>query len=259
VKLVGLELLLGAALAMICGCERYVAVGHEDALAVGDGGAHTAEPAGVDADLLWSAHHEAASFDEWLSDDAGIKYVERSGELELTTQRAHSGEHAFVATIAAPDGELHQAMMGRNIELAAGRYGAWYFLSEAPRTDGWVIMKLSNGSTTDRFDIDLDTPDEGAAYLRLYEHDQGFITEPAPISFPIEQWVHVEALYHSTPNNDGRLIVLQDGQPVLDTGPRPTASSDRVTFYCGSTSRHLAPAPYRLFIDDASIGQESFP
>ena len=43
-------------------------------------------------------------------------------------------------------------MMGRNIELREGRYGAWFLLPEAPRADYWVIMKLSNGSATDRFD-----------------------------------------------------------------------------------------------------------
>ncbi len=73
------------------------------------------------------------------------------------------------------------------------------------------------------------------------------------MAFPIGRWVHVEVLYRSTPSNDGRLVVLQDGAVVFDTGPRATASDDRVTFYCGSASRSVTPSPFRLFIDDVTI------
>jgi hypothetical protein len=227
-------------------CARTVTVGHEDSLT--SGGAAT------DEDLLWSADHEGSAFDEWLDDGQGIQFTERQGQLALTSERAHSGSSAFTATITTGNDQLQQAMMGRNIRLSEGRYGAWYLLPEAPRADYWVIMKLSNGSSKDRFDIDIEAKAGGGAHLRLFEHTKDWITEPASVDFPIGRWVHVEALYRSTPSSNGRLIVLQDGQPVLDSGPRYTADDDYVTFFCGSTSRSVMPSPFRLFIDDASIG-----
>jgi hypothetical protein len=257
-------------------------VGHENALeanagepgtggAAGAGGALAAGAAGVEmiagaasggesgGALLWSADHEVASFDEWLGDGQGIRYEQRTGRLELTSEHAHSGSQAFKATLTTGDGELHQAVMGRNIELREGRYGAWFLLPEAPRADYWVIMKLSNGSGTDRFDLDIEAREGAAPHLRLFEHPNTWITEPASVALPIGRWVHVEMLYRSTPNADGRLIVLQDGQQVLDSGPRVTASDDRVTFYCGSTSRSVTPSPFHLFIDDASIQAATLP
>jgi hypothetical protein len=260
--------LLGA----LAGCARNVTVGHEDALSaggndgvVGDGstpvGGSTSggasnggDASGGDAgSLLWSAEHEIASFDEWMGDGNGIQYQQRSGQLGITTERAHSGTHAFTASIATDEGELQQAMMGRNLTLRDGRYGAWYLLPEAPRADYWVIMKLSNGSGTDRFDLDIEARAGAEAHLRLFEHPNMWITEPASVAFPIGRWVHVEVLYRSTPNADGRLVVLQDDELVFDTGPRTTAGDDRVTFYCGSASRSVTPSPFSLFIDDVTI------
>ena len=40
-------------------------------------------------------------------------------------------------------------------------------------------MKLSNGSSRDRFDIDIEAKPGGSAHLRLFEHSKDFITEPA--------------------------------------------------------------------------------
>jgi hypothetical protein len=150
-------------------------------------------------------------------------------------------------------------MMGRNIRLREGRYGAWFLLPEVPRADYWVMMKLSNGSETDRFDLDIEAREGAAAHLRLFEHPNTWITEPASVELPIGRWVHVEMLYRSTPGADGRLVVLQDGQQVLDSGSRVTATDDRVTFYCGSASRSVTPSPFRLFIDDASIQVATLP
>lgn len=273
----------------LASCDRHVAVGHEDSLTaagapgtasddtpgagaiggelmggapngggVGSAGADAlgGEPSGP---LLWSADHETGSFEQWLSDGDGIQYEQRTGQLELTTEHAHSGTHAFSAAITTDDGELHQAQMGRNVRLRDGRYGAWFLLPESPRADYWVILKLSNGPETDRFDLDIEAREGAAAHLRLFEHPNTWISEPASVAFPIGRWVHVEVRYRSSPNADGRLLVLQDGQPVLDSGSRVTASDDRVTFYCGSASRFVAPSPFRLFIDDASIHADALP
>jgi hypothetical protein len=111
--------------------------------------------AGQPGDASWSANHETGSFDEWLADGQGVRYLQGSGTLALTTEHAHSGNHAFIATITANDGAQHQAVLGRDLVLEQGRYGAWYYLPAAPHADYWVIMKLSNGPAVDRFDIDL--------------------------------------------------------------------------------------------------------
>lgn len=272
--------LAGRALWVLVGvaaCERYVAVGREDAVVLGGsspqggappggergegGGGVGGDASGGDASgqSPWSADHEVGTFEQWLGDGEGHRYEEGSGELALSTDRAHSGSYSYTASIRADDGELHQAMLGRDAWLPEGRYGAWYFLPEPPRADYWVLMKLSNGAEVNRFDIDLEVPEGEQPYLRLYEHPQGWISERSPVPFPVGRWVHLEAAYRSTPEADGRLVVFQDGEPVIDTGPRPTARDALVTFYCGSASRFVAPAPYRLFIDDAHLEPSPLP
>ncbi|RYZ08046.1 MAG: hypothetical protein EOO73_10155 [Myxococcales bacterium] len=264
-------------------CERYVPVGYADALVsdadLGEqkgsppgapGGAGGAPDSGGAGEALggaagepwtgWSADQETGDFTQWLSDLRGRRFAQASGTVEITEELARSGTHAIEATISATDGELHQAVMGRDLELAEGRYGAWYFLPVAPQTLAAVIMKLSNGGDVDRYDIDLVAVDGEVPRLRLYEHEShDFTSAPAVTSFPIGQWVHVEALYRSTPSADGRVIVLQDGNPVLDSGARPTAKDAQVVFFCGISSHDVDPAPFRVFIDDVSIAPASLP
>lgn len=265
-------------------CERVVAVGHEDAPVVAGGGAGAGGSVGeggapggsageagqsgagaagsagqggsggAPPELVpWSAEHELGNLDEWVADGAGIHFVEGGGSVEITSELAHTGEGALVATIDPQDNVLSQAVVGRELRLREGRYGAWYYLPETPTADYWVLMKLSHGRDENRFDIDVEAPADAEPRLRLYEHGQDWITDPAPVSVPIGQWFHVEALYRSTPDGDGRLMVLQDGAVVLDTGPRPTADSDLVAWFVGSVSWWIVPSPYRIFIDDATI------
>jgi hypothetical protein len=244
------RLLLICSILVLAACEREVAVGHELA-GVGDSGGSAGS--GSDGSLLWQADHEIGSLDEWIGDDGGWRYTQGTGSLGITSERARSGEHSIKATISTENGDMHQAVIGRNLTLESGRYGAWYYFPEAPDTDYWVIMKLSNGRYGDLFDIDVTAPGRIAPRLRLYEHGRDFITPPAEVELPIGAWVHIEALYRSTPQSNGRLIVLQDGEPILDTGYRATADDANVSFIVGSVSWWIAGGAYDLYIDDASI------
>jgi hypothetical protein len=239
-------LLLGA-------CDRSVVVGHE---ALASGGE---APVGGGPALLWSAEHEVGTLDEWLADGSGWRYTQGNGTLDVSQAHAHSGGYAVAATISTDDGGMHQAVVARDVTLESGRYGAWYFFPEAMTADYWVIMKLSNGESADRFDIDVHAPEGEEPRLRLFEHGQDWITEPAPVPLAVGRWVHIEALFRSTPDDDGRLIVLQDGKAILDTGPRPTSTDARVSFIVGSVCWHLAGGPYTLYIDDASIEADTIP
>lgn len=247
-------------------CERYVPVGHE-ILTIGGNGAGAGTPAVVGgapgdsgaAAVPWSADHELGTLDEWLDDDGGWRFTKGNGTIALSQAHARSGSFSLEATISTDDGGMHQAVMARDVTLESGRYGAWYFFPEAPNADYWVVMKLSNTGTAERFDIDVHAPDGSEPRLRLFEHGEDWISEPAALPLPIGRWVHIEALYRSTPDDDGRLSVLQDGQAVLDTGPRSTSSDARVSFVVGSVAWHIAGGPYSLYIDDASIEAEVVP
>lgn len=241
------------ALLLVAACDRNVAVGHE---ALGIGGE---APMGGAPALLWSADHDTGTLDEWLGDASGWRYTKGNGTLAVSQAHARSGSYSLAATISTDDGGMHQAVIARNVTLESGRYGAWYFFPEATAADYWVIMKLSNGESTDRFDIDVHAPEGEEPRLRLFEHGQDWITEPAAVPLVVGRWVHIEALFHSTPNDDGRLIVLQDGEAIFDTGPRPTSTDARVSFIVGSVSWHIAGGPYTLYIDDASIEAETVP
>lgn len=237
----------------LAACERNVAIGHDPQAAGGE-----ATVAGAPA-LLWSADHDEGTLDEWLADGGGFRYTKGNGTLTVSRAQARSGDYSLAATIATEDGGMHQAVMGRDVTLASGRYGAWYFFPEAPITDYWVVMKLSNTVAVDRFDIDVHAPEGEEPRLRLFEHGKDWITEPATIPLPVNRWVHIEALYRSTPEEDGRLSVLQDGEAILDTGLRSTSDDSRVSFLVGSVSWHIAGGAYTLFVDDVSIEPEELP
>lgn len=225
-------------------CNPRIQVGHEDPDA-GDGGA-------LIVGAPWSAGLETGDTSEWQGPLAD-SLRDGTGSLTVARQLAHTGTYALEATIAPMNDALDQAMIGRRAELRSGSFSAWYYVPQTPTTDYWVIMKLSGQVDGNRFDIDVQTVTGDVPRLRLYEHGKDYITPAASLPLPIATWFQLEVDLVATPDSDGRLSVKQDGVTMLDTGPRPTMTDDRVIFFVGSASRYVSPAPFSVFIDDAAI------
>lgn len=255
-----LAFLTGAALGAL-GCDPIVVVGQQAGLGAagaGGGGAVTGGNAPV---VPWVALHEGGTLDEWLTSPGGWQYVDAGGTLEVSSTFAHGGSQAIHATTTTDGESLSQAAVGRNINLTVGRYGAWYYFPtkpDAPDTNYWVLMKLASWGDTrvERFDIDVTTDATGTPRLMVYEHNGAVILGTAPTELPIGAWTHIEVRYAARPV-DGRLIVLQDGVTVYDSGLRATADDDRVSWAVGSIAYYVRPSPIDVYIDDATIDSDA--
>jgi hypothetical protein len=59
--------------------------------------------------------------------------------------------------------------------------------------------------------------------------------------------------YRATPTDAGRVIVLQDGSVVFDTGLRATAENDHVSWSVGSWVDDQVTGASRFYVDDATL------
>lgn len=213
----------------------------------------TQEPPEPVNTLPWAAGHEDGTLDEWLADGFGWANTEGSVTLDVVSERAHGGEQSLLVSIAPPDGELAQVFLAREVPENEATCGAWYFLEESPDAHHLVVMKLSPSAVLDRFDLDIYAPGGVEPRLRVYEHELGWITESAPVPFPVGQWVHVEVSVRTMQSNAPRLTVFQDGQLLFDFDDYETVPAAPFPCMVGAAAQWVAPSPFRVFIDDASV------
>lgn len=204
-------------------------------------------------DLSWSADHESGDLDQWLGDGAGWGNAEGGSSLEPTTSRAYDGEFSLRAVIDPVEGELSQAFVARDVPVDEGTLGAWFLLPEAPSSYHLALMKVSTAPEVDRFDINVHAPDGAPPRLRVYEHGVGWVTESAAVELPIDRWVRVDVHVRTSATGEPRLVVLQDGEAVLDTNTRATVPAAPLSWMVGAAARYVEPSPYSLFIDGASL------
>ena len=254
-------------------CQQRVLLGYEDdggsPLGAGGaaltestsvGGTQSAGPIGLPerGEALWAADVETGDLTQWTEDGEGYDFQVAEAQIAPGTAQSRSGNYALEATIEAVGDVLPQAVMYRTGDLLEGFYSAWYFLSENYDADFWVIMNFQGDrpwreqTTNDRFDIDL-SKSSGDGRLHLELDEFGGSSTLAPIPVPIDQWFQVEVFYRSTPEQNGRLVVWQDGELVFDTGERPTAPSSIVGFGVGVAAWRVAPLPATIWIDDVEI------
>lgn len=250
-------------------CEQRVLLGVDDDAGntLGAGGAflestNTDGPAPIGlperGELLWSADVETGDLTQWTDDGQGYEFQVAEAQIAPGTDHSHSGAYALEATLEATGDVLPQAVMFRTGDWLEGYYSAWYYLDQNYDANFWVIMNFQGDrpwrdqTTTDRFDVDLSrSPDDGRLHLELDEF--GGSSQLSPIAVPIGTWFQVEVFYRSTPDQDGRLVVWQDGELVFDTGQRPTAPSSIVGFGVGVAAWRVTPLPATLWIDDVEI------
>lgn len=209
-------------------------------------------------EIVWSADVETGDLTQWTNDGQGHEYQAAQASIEAARGHSKSGDYALEATIDVIGDVLPQAVMYRSGDMPEGFYSAWYCLEEDYEANFWVIMNFQGDRpymgemTNDRFDIDLSkSPTDGQLHLELDEF--GASSTLSPLAVPIGDWFQIEAYYRSSPADDGRLVVWQDGELVFDTGERPTAPSSFVGFGVGVAAWRVAPLPATLFIDDIQV------
>lgn len=273
-------------LALLCllsalGCDPEVLVGREIVLdgsaagspnALGTGGmagapsssddagaaaAGTAGTSNVDAlpPVPWTADFETDATSEWTAGGFGWVFTTTHGSLEASSEQAQSGNRSL-KSILSPTAYQDQAVVGRRVTLVEGYYSAWFFLPSEPGALARVIMKLSAwGPDADVFDITLGVRTDGQLGLELFSHyERAWVTEPdAAPPIPRDRWFEVKAFYRSSPEADGRVLVWQDGAPIIDTGPRVTGPTDQVTFIVGSVAAATLDVTAALYVDNARI------
>ncbi len=209
------------------------------------------------AALLWEAGFETGDVSEWWEDDAGGPYVVNDARYLVGEQHARTGRYALEATVVSIGEQLPQAVLLRDFQQREAYYSAYFCVREYYDTSFWVIMKLMgeepfmDNTTKDRFDIDLSRGEDGQLHLQFDEHGGEATLSDLPV--PVDEWFQIELFYRSTPELDGRLVVWQDGTQVFDTGERPTAPSERVTFGVGVAAWRVSPLPASIWIDDVAV------
>jgi len=209
----------------------------------------------VQPPLPFSAGHEAGNLDEWTADGFGWEYATQGGSLEVSSEQAHSGSRSLKSSISAT-GELDQAVVGRLAMLTEGYYSAWYFVTAWPELSGRVIMKLSGFDPDESiFDITVTADDSGGLRVLLWEHAvEGGISDPSTVPpIPLDTWFKLEVFYRATSEADGRIVIWQDGEQIIDTGPRATAPNNRVVLIVGTVTRGSDAGPLTVFVDDVQI------
>jgi hypothetical protein len=225
-----------------------------DAARVGDGaeaGAACEDDSG--APVPWTATFETGDLSEFACD--GWQYLANGGTISVTTAQAHSGKYSMAATISAPSGSPQtQAVMGKNVVLTDGAYGAWYYLPSTPTTNYWVILKVSTwGPETDFLDINIGSDSSGAPELLTYDHVSGAIGAMDGVPVPVGSWFHLVVLFSATPSSNGRVVVEQDGTVVINWAPQATTATNQMSLIVGSDTKYLVPEPYTIYIDDVTI------
>lgn len=204
----------------------------------------------------WSADHETESLSEWLGDGFGWEFSTWNGSVEISSERARTGQYALKSTLSSTDAR-EQAVVGRYVNLTEGYYSAWFYVPSQPEATGRVIFKLSAyDPDQDVFDITMVPKAAGGLGLTLYSHEEGrWISDPEAVpAVPLDTWFEVEAFYRSSPEPDGRVVVWQDGALVIDTGPRVTGPNERVMLVVGSVGAGSELGPVSLYVDSVRIG-----
>lgn len=241
------------ALCATVACDPEVVVGYESTGQIAAAGA-SGEP---DPPVPWSAGHETGTLEEWTADGDGWQYATlRGGSLEVVSEQAHTGTSSLKSSLTRT-GSMEQAVVGRYATLVEGYYSAWFFLPSSPGLSPRVIMKLSSRDPNydDIFDITL--VDDGSGGLRagLFEHAvTALVSDTSAVpAVPLDTWFELEVFYRSTPAPDGRVVVWQDGELIIDTGPRATGPDGHVVFIVGSVTENDFAEPLVLYVDDAQI------
>lgn len=236
-------------------------------------------PAFNPASLIWYADMETDNLDQW--------YPTTDGRNCGGEQNNAGAISEVSAARSRPGGTRSAALRIQNVNgdqgtrLERGRcesenypqglyYGVWFFIPVHHQTPAgwWNVFQFKSKKVPGQaglgsdpmWVLDLRDTDNNTMTLRLRDkvgEGTNYYPQENPIHFPIGEWVHVEAFYKEGSQNDGAIIVWQNGVEIYrKLGVTTRYATGDARWSVNNYTEKIVPDPSTIYIDDATITTE---
>jgi len=218
--------------------------------------------------IVWKATHEDGDLREWQEHGDFITQGS-SAYYNMITSPTHGGNYAVSLTIDTEgfsNSGSYAAYLFYWDQLPenAYYYSAWYYIPTGTHPqDWWNVWQWKstyNGSTDNSvpmFSLDIREKSTGQLNLLLIyrpdlrdkiEYKQNIMTVPTG------QWFQIEAYYKKGNNNNGQVIIWQDGTEIFNVSNAQTTESDNTVYWSiNHYTDYIIPSLSSIYIDDAAI------
>jgi hypothetical protein len=211
---------------------------------------------------MWSADHETGDDSQWYENYGGGQFNSGSGNSVATQDRSHTGSWGLRMTIStATESGTRMFRWGEPRAISRLRYTAWYYFPQRYTVHNyWNLFqwKSRNGGAVDPFFVlNVGNRSDGAMHFYLYDWQTRRAYSQSAKNIPVNQWVKIDAYYHCTGSQSGRVTFWQDDTLLFDVPNVRTGYSDNnCEWSIDNYSDGLSPSPATIYLDDASIVPE---
>jgi len=235
---------------------------------------------------LWSAGHENGDQSEWFLNQGGGEFNSNNGNSVVSSTVARSGKYALKMSINTSNGGGHATRNYRWKEISDHKdliFTQYFYFPEKidfDRNNDWFnliqtkgVKFAKGGAGTGPDQINLPhfvlglevrggTGSGGANYLSLADLQKFWGNNadvvwkaPVGVDLPVKKWVKVQIRIIQDKGENGRVMVWQDDNLIIDTGLRNTLRPEvDVNMYSiNAYSDKTYPQVTNIFVDDLSI------
>jgi glycosyltransferase involved in cell wall biosynthesis len=215
---------------------------------------------------LWSADFETGDLSQWRATvgrepPGGGEYNSGLAANVVSRELAYSGSSALKMTIETPPESGARVFRWRESQRHPRLYyGAWfYFPQRFSVVEYWNVWqwksRSSSGNQNDPFFIlNVANRRDGAMYFYLYNWQLRQAYQQHIADIPVGRWIYIEAYYHCTGENDGRVSFWQDGTLLFDVQNVQTRYLDGdCEWSVANYSSRVRPSPTTVYVDDVVI------
>jgi hypothetical protein len=179
--------------------------------------------------------------------------------------RAGGGKFVAAFTVNAADANTELRSQARCVRQGvmpkSAYYGAWYFIPVLAASDSWNLFHFRGGTSAadaePLWDLSLANDSNGNLELTVYDFARRFQWPTSGVdSVPIGKWFKLEIKIVRSAQQDGEIIVLQDGVVALQLTNLSTDGSEWGQWYVGNFAKTLVPASSTVYVDDVTIREE---
>ncbi|MDN3688895.1 malectin domain-containing carbohydrate-binding protein [Cyclobacterium jeungdonense] len=235
---------------------------------------------------LWTAGHEGGNQNEWSLNGGGGEFNSGSGNSSVSTDVSRSGNYSLKMSINTTNGGGHGTRnfrwseLGDHDDLIFTQY--FYFPNriDLDRNNDWFNLIQTKGVkfapggagtgpdqiNDPHFVLGLKVRggagSGGANFLVLSDLQKFWGSEPdvswaapAEIDLPVKTWVKIQMRIIQDRGDNGRILVWQDDQLIIDTKLRNTLRPevDMNMFSINAYADQTYPTTTNVYLDDVSI------
>ncbi|MBI4787675.1 MAG: heparin lyase I family protein [Chloroflexi bacterium] len=220
-------------------------------------------PAGPQSTILWTSGAGADVLAKWSADDGGGIFNSGTGTVTLANNIKHNGNPAIALTISNANGREQAARIFRWGENPVeAYYSVWlYFPQFYDPDEWWNVFQFKSKSESNRPTWVLNVGNLPDGYMRFYLWDDinsksynNQLVKPAK-RIPVACWVHVEVFYRRSMEENGQIIVWQDGVKLYDLNGVETALADNIQWGLSNYTDQIRPSTATIYAADAVISK----